>query len=96
MRSNQYPGCCTAKCIFDFGGTKTAEFRTGRVTKKSIETYLRTKIKECKGTVCLTAFTNDDQVEANAALRKLGFKCTRWMSKKQHAKTKIRLWWKEP
>ena len=96
MRNKQFPGCCTARVVYDFGGTMTAEFNTSKIAKSKIKAYLRLKIKQARGRECLIATTNDDQHQANQALEELGFNCSDWMSKETHAETKLKLWWKEP
>lgn len=96
MRNKEFPGCCTARVVYDFGGTMTSAFNTGGVTKARIKAYLRLRIKSAKGIECLIATTNDDQTEANQALEEMGFNCSDWMHKKRHSETKLKLWWKEP
>jgi hypothetical protein len=46
-----------------------------------------------EGKAMVTAFTNDKQVKANAFLKDIGFKSTKWATKKQHANTRLKLWW---
>jgi len=96
MRIKQFPGCCTAKICHDFGGSYLSAGITSDISKEKIADWLNKKIKEFKGEQCLVIITNKDQEIANAVLLELGFKHSRWMSKKLHPESKIRLWWKEP
>jgi len=90
-----FPQCCTARVIHSFGGTHTA-IVTDRVPKESIIRAIKRKIShyEEHGIAMLVATTNDEQVEANKALRELGFSHSPWMEKEEHFETRVRLWWK--
>ena len=96
MKSTNFAGCCTAKIIYDFGGTELSAGLTGKRTLKSIRAYLRKKINDAHGSTCLVAITNNEQKGANRVLKEMGFSCSPWMKKWQHAESKIRLWWKPP
>ena len=92
-----FPGCCTAKVILDFGQTKTAEYGDDKYTEEEIEQYIikQEKVFEMyKNIALLVAITNNEQTVAATVLKRLGFRCTRSAGKKQHPDTKIRLWFK--
>jgi len=88
-----FPGCCNAEIIFNFGGTEVTENDKATISKDSIKAYIERQYTSGR---CLVATTNTDQKEANEALKELGFKHSKWMRKNLHPETKIRLWWREP
>ena len=97
MRIRDFPHCCTAKIIVDFGESDVAEGGAWPVTQEEIESYILGKIERYSqpfyGYATLVATTNNEQKTANKVLLKLGFKHSTWMSKKAHKNTKVRLWW---
>ncbi len=98
MIVRDFPHCCTAKIIADFGESIVAEGGDRPVTLEEVTDYLKEKIDRYangifSGYAVLVAITNSDQKTASKALRQLGFKHSTWMQKKQHPDTKIRLWW---
>ena len=97
IQIRDFPGCCTAMVLCGLSGTATAEYGPVRkVEKETIKKHLSLLINAFKkeGRMgILTATTNNNQETANQALRELGFKHSRWCSKKQHPNTKVRLWW---
>jgi hypothetical protein len=93
MKLEQFPFCCTASIVYDFGGTQVSEHIHNK-SKGAIETYLRSVLKYKEGHLYL-AITNSQQKAANSVLKKLGFKHSKWMSKRAHPETKIRLWWRQ-
>jgi hypothetical protein len=46
-----------------------------------------------EGKAMVIAFTNDKQVKANAFLKDIGFKSTKWATKTAHKNTRLKLWW---
>lgn len=95
MHESEFPMCCTAKVVCDFGGTRTSAGNQGPTDEDELRKWLRNKIRyKSKGTV-LVAMTNSTQKVANKVLRELGFSHSKWMSKSQHRSTKLRLWWKQ-
>lgn len=100
MISKSFPHCCTAKIIMDFGESAVAEGGNFEVDPEELEHKIVRKIEFYANedvfgeTVALvTAITNTEQKTANKVLRKIGFKHSKWMDKKAHPETKIRLWW---
>lgn len=96
MKSQGFPGCCTATILYDFGGTKLSMGDRFGKTKTQIRGYLRKKINELKNYHCLVIITNNQQDAANEVLEELGFQHSKWMSKVPHPESKIRLWWRPP
>ena len=95
MKTKEFPLCCTAKVICDFGGTRTSEGDWGATDEKKLRREIKDQLRwQSKGTV-LVAITNSTQKVASKVLRELGFFHSKWMSKSQHRSTKIRLWWKQ-
>ena len=88
----EFPGCCNAYIISNFGGTSTAFIRRP-LTQKQIEKDLNYYI-EFYGGKLLTATTNNKQITANRALKACGFKRTPYMDKLHHPETKLALWHK--
>lgn len=97
IQIRDFAGCCTAKVLCGLSGTATAEYGSHRkaskdVIKKSLTSII--ELHKYEGAMAvLTVTTNNKQTTANQALRELGFKHSRWCSKKQHPNTKVRLWW---
>ena len=95
MKTLDFPHCCTAKIVADFGESVFAEGGAKDYTLKEVESFLKAAIKDIYNSkrAAIVATTNSDQKIANKALRNLGFSHSNWMSKEQHSKTKIRIWW---
>lgn len=101
MHYISFPGCCTAKIVTSFGQTSIADGayrpRDGEdVSQASIERELEERCWSMKrdGMGIATAITNDDQVEANAALEAQGWESSRWCTKGSHSDKRIKLWFK--
>lgn len=91
MYIQDFPNCCTAKLIYDLGSNITPNL----YTKEEIISYIRPKLLSSKqnGMATIVVTTMSKQTNANAALKELGFKHSRWMSKKNHKDTRLRVWW---
>lgn len=98
MQTLEFPHCCTAKLIVDFGESSIAEGGNGLYSLEQIEEYLEKQLHSWynKSLALFTVITNNEQKVANKALRNLGFNHSKWISKEIHPETKVRLWWKEP
>ena len=96
MKCVEFPGCCTAFILHDFGGSNLCAGTKAAVAKTKIEAWLKQVMTNTSGNRCLVIMTNNQQKVANGVLLELGFKHSKWMSKTQHSESKIRLWWKEP
>lgn len=96
MVTVDFPACCTAVIMKDFGESGVAEGGDKLYTEKQIESYINKtiNIQRKYGKAMVVATTNSEQKVANKVLRKLGFKYSKWSSKNQHKNTKIRLWYK--
>jgi hypothetical protein len=102
MKIDSINSCCTAKILSCFeegkGNYVEAVGNDGMYKGRSIGTTKQDLLKELlasklSGYAMVIAFTNDKQVEANAMLREVGFKGTRYAKKGLHPNTKLKLWW---
>lgn len=89
-------GCCTASILVGMGGTKLAEFTpdhklTIEEMKGEIGEYLNQE--RIDGKAVVMCITNNEQTNANQALKECGFSSSYWMSKTQHPETQVKLWW---
>lgn len=73
MRLKDYPGCCSAKILCDFGETVTSFARTEYIDRKKLLRELM-DVTAWTGGAFIVATTNSDQKEAAAVLRYVGFK----------------------
>lgn len=95
MMDKEFPMCCTARIICDFGGTLTSAGDTGPTDEAELRKWIKGRMKyKSRGTV-MVGITNSSQKIANKILLELGFSHSKWMSKAQHRGTKMRLWWKQ-
>jgi len=96
MRINSFPGCCTAVILSEFGESSVAEGGPKKITKEEVKEYIEKQMKVYKhvGHAMVVITTNNQQIITNSVLLELGFSKSRWMSKKQHPGTKVRLWHK--
>ena len=95
MKIYDFPNCCTARIMLDFGDTWTSGMQTAKADFDKLEKDIDSNIR-IYGDNLLTAITNNQQTTINNLLRKYGFKHSTWMSKRTHSDTKLRLWWREP
>jgi uncharacterized protein YfdQ (DUF2303 family) len=101
MQITEYRNCCTAQIVYEFTkcvyNREKATFYDVDESSEKIVEYLITQCIEKKhgGWATITAITTNNQTEANKALKQLGWKHSRWMSKTRHTESKIRLWWIE-
>lgn len=91
------PACCTVKVIAGFGNSHTADVFTATLKDLSftdLREYLRRQVVHQRklGRAALIATTNNEQKIANKALRSVGFKSTRYISKRQHSDTRVKVW----
>ena len=90
-----YPGCCTAKILFGFGGSNTAMY--GGRAQPAPHT-LSNEISRCMehavrdGQGILTAATTTEQTVANDVLAKLGWTKAMESHKDNHSETRLILW----
>lgn len=97
MKNLEFPHCCTASILVDFGESEVAEGGAKIYSVKEIEGYIVAQLNSYYNAhmAAVVVTTNSEQTRANAALRNLKFEHSTWMSKKQHRETKVRLWWKQ-
>lgn len=97
MKTLEFPHCCTAKLMVDFGESIYAEGGDQEYSLKQVEKFIKGEFTNWynNSLAFFTVVTNSDQKIANKALRNLKFKHSKWMSKTAHPETKVRLWWKE-
>lgn len=90
-----FPFCCTGSVICNFGESRVSEGGGFKQDYDDLKTNIQTEIKDYKqfGYAFLCATTNNKQPTANKVLRDLGFKHSKWMKKKEHPQTQVRLWW---
>lgn len=92
-----FPGCCTAKVYSGLTGTGTAEYNSLKfeLSVNEIKDLLIDAIytERENHNACIVITTNDQQTNANQALRELGFGHSPWMEKKQHPETRLRVWY---
>jgi hypothetical protein len=95
FRVTAFPNCCTAKIVYNFGGTYTSGLNINITDEKKMEKFINDEMYWQPNGTLMVAITNSDQTLANKVLRKMGFFSTKWMEKEQHPETKMRLWWKQ-
>jgi hypothetical protein len=101
MKVDNVASCCTAVVLssFRFDGdgvpAQGADYNyPGMKVEETKEALLNEMLKlKNEGKAMVTAFTNDKQVKANAFLKDIGFKSTKWATKTSHANTRLKLWW---
>ena len=91
MQTVGFPACCTATIVKNLGqggqGLPDQEESVAAIKK-----YLEGRIKVSQNHAFISCVTNNNQKNANEALRAMGFKSTKWLSKNQYPGTKVRLW----
>ena len=95
--SRAFPACCTAKIIAGFGETATASVNTSQeTTEEELNTQLNSMEKYSKdcGDAVVIITLNSDQKTGDKVLRSRGYKHSKWMSKTQHPKQKLRVYYK--
>lgn len=93
-----FPSCCTGDVLIGFGKTSTGDHESQAgaygMTDKSLAievvAYMRRAAQS--GNAFLTCAINSDQTIANKVLRELGWKPSKWMTKRNHRNTKVRVW----
>lgn len=93
---DEFPNCCTANILYDLGGTDLSGLDRQATEEKELRAWLKDVIAEYREQRLLIIITNDAQDIANDILRELNFRSSRWMKKRAHPNSQIRLWWKEP
>ncbi|MCW8888169.1 MAG: hypothetical protein OQK25_03800, partial [Gammaproteobacteria bacterium] len=101
-------GCCTARVLFDFGGTDAAMYRASEVSSDQLQKEYDAVMEEhCVfketdhdgcidgpvGNAVIVATTTTDQKVANEFLKEKGFLCVGPYSKPKHEESGLYLWW---
>ena len=89
MIVKEFPGCCSAQILCDFGGTNTSFARGWEVKRKELLKEFMEKGNWLKTQGFITATTNCDQKEGEKLLRYLGFKHTKSASGNHHKPMKL-------
>lgn len=104
MQVVAFPQCCTANVLIGMGRTHTAGYDAMRasvsngttdmdMTKQFIQQMNSAKRQ---GLATLVVTLNSDQTQANRVLesmRKLGWRSSNWMTKRNHKETQLRIWY---
>jgi hypothetical protein len=88
-----FPYCCTMKVLAGFGQSMVAEGGPVNRSEQEIRGFIEGEKAANANMAALVVTTNDEQTTVNKVLRELGFKGTKWMTKKQHSETKVKIWW---
>lgn len=95
--SVDFPHCCTAKIIYGFGGTTTADVNAYQIaTKEELNLQIEAKERYAKttGNAVVIITLNSAQKIGDKVLRSRGYKHSKWMSKSAHPKVKLRVYYK--
>lgn len=95
MEIKDFPHCCTARIVVNFGESDVAEGGDQAIDEQELDQYLadREHTYRAFGMAMLVATTNDQQTTANKVFLRRGYKHSKWMSKSTHPETKVRLWY---
>lgn len=93
LTSRDFPGCCTAKLLLDFGDSADSEFSDCKFDEDHAEAHLKWALSSYSYCGMLVAMTTTQQVPANEWLKAKGFECTPPCKKEQHHYTDLILWW---
>ena len=97
MRSSEFPFCCTGSILGSFGENEHASGYYS-IERPLTAVHIRERIKQealaNRGHAFICITSNDKQPVLNSVLRDMGFEHSKWMSKRQHPSTKVRIWWK--
>lgn len=109
MRLEEFPGCCTARVLFDFGGSADAMHRGGVIHESTLEKEYDSVMEEydvladlddeedyddAEGNAVMVATTTTEQEVANKFLEGKGFLRVGPYFKPKHPDTGLYLWWK--
>ena len=90
-------GCCTGRIIYGFGHSYVAS--NGPIRGFPVED-IKKELAELEGVysrmgMAVVVITlNSDQTTEDKVLRDAGYSHSRWISKKQHPETKLRVYYK--
>lgn len=96
--SRDFPSCCTGSILVGFGKTATGDHvsqsASAMMTERSLVRDLIGHMRRAaqRGEAFITCTINSDQQLANSVLRKLGWRPSKWMTKRNHRNTQVRVW----
>jgi hypothetical protein len=95
IETRDFPYCCTAKILVNFGESCISEGDNFQVDADIVKAELKNQIylEKISGKALVVATTNTQQKTANRVLKELGFSHSEWLQKEQHKNTKVRLWY---
>ena len=104
MQGVSFPQCCTANILIGMGASATAGFdamqasRSNGTTDAEMASQFIRHMDNAKryGLATLVVTLNSDQTQANRVLesmRKLGWRSSNWMTKRNHKETQLRIWY---
>lgn len=104
MQAVAFPQCCTANVLIGMGRTNTAGFDAmqASLTNGTTDTDMAKRFinqmdsAKRQGLATLVVTLNSDQTQANRVLesmRKLGWRSSNWMTKRNHKETQLRIWY---
>lgn len=90
-----FPYCCTGVVMARLGESVAADGGDFPQDIHRLEGAIIREIDNMRrsGLAFISVTTNSQQPTANEVLKRLGFKYSKWMSKKIHPETRVRLWW---
>lgn len=96
MELLHFPHCCTARIAASFGQSMYAQGGNQNIPEEVINQELEQAEQEVAqaGLAMVVATTNTEQTAANNVLLARGYSHSKWMTKKQHPSTKVRIWYK--
>lgn len=96
MEIREFPLCCTAKIIVDFGGTHTSGGQTSKISREDLDRDLKYNIR-FYGRYALIVMLNSDQKVAHKVLKDNGFEQgSPYMPKLEHSENKLKLYFRRP
>lgn len=104
MQAVTFPQCCTANILIGMGASPTAGYEAMRAsgsngtTDAEMASQFIRQMDYAKrlGLATLVVTLNSDQTQANRVLesmRKLGWRSSNWMTKRNHKETQLRIWY---
>lgn len=94
LSTDNFPGCCNAVVIYNFGGTANSLWGDNNL-HKDFEDFIKWAVDAYKR-VMIVATTNNEQTEVNRVLKEQGFQNIGWMKKENHPNTAFTMWYKVP
>ena len=104
MQAVAFPQCCTANILIGMGRSHTAGYdamlasgSNGTTdTEMAVQFIRHMDSAKRQGIATLVVTLNSDQAQANRVLesmRKLGWRSSNWMTKRNHKETQLRIWY---